>query len=189
VALGGIFVTAHGLIGTLAEFFAGAKNDSSILYRTHDYPVAEAVWRAAPWFGHGPGSWRPTDELNIFDNQWLDAVVELGAVGVVVLFLFLVVPAIVALAARRASADPDLRVLCGALAGAGLAAPVVSATFDSMAFPLFVNVYAMIIGLTGACVRLVAAERGTRTLPPPLLPDLQNAFHRLPVLRPRRADS
>src|SRR5262249_4521260 len=151
-------------------------------------PVAEAVWRTAPFFGHGPGSWRPTDDLNIFDNQWLDAVVELGAVGVVVLLLYLVVPALVALAVRRASANPQLRMLCAALAAAGLATPVVSATFDSMAFPLFVNVYAVIIGLTGACVRLVAAERGTRALPPPLVPNLQIAFAHLPGLRPRRAD-
>jgi hypothetical protein len=191
VALGAIFMLAHGLIGTLTSFFTGASSDTSVLYRTHDYPVAEAIWRTAPWFGHGPGSWRPTDSLNIFDNQYLGSAVELGAIGVIALLLYLVVPAAAALAARRSSGNSDLRLLCGALAAAGLATPVCSATFDSMAFPMFVNVYALIIGLVGACYRLAAAERQhARSIKPTVtLAPTRFAFQPPGALRPWRAET
>ena len=60
IAMAGIFVSAHGLIGTVASFFAGASNDPSVQYRTHDYPLAQQLWNEAPWFGHGPGTWEPS---------------------------------------------------------------------------------------------------------------------------------
>jgi O-antigen ligase len=159
VALGGIFMSAHGLIGTLAAFFAGASSDSSVAYRTHDYPLAEQVWQTAPWFGHGPGTWLPADPINIFDNQYLGTAVDSGLIGILALVVFLLVPAFIAIGARRQSTDPDLRMLCAALAAAGFVAPLCSATFDSLSFPMFVNVYALVIGLAGACWRLAAAER------------------------------
>jgi O-Antigen ligase len=159
-AVGGAFMTAHGLIGTLASFFSAGSSDSSIQYRTHDYPLAESVWQKAPIFGHGGGTWIPANELNIFDNQYLNTSVELGLVGLIALLAFLLVPGITALVARKRSTDPELRLLCAALAGAGLAAAGCSATFDSLAFPMFLNVYALVIGLAGACWRLSATERG-----------------------------
>jgi hypothetical protein len=168
IALAGIFMSAHGLIGTLASFFTGASSDPSIQYRTHDYPLAEEVWQKAPWFGHGPGTWIPADPLNIFDNQYLNSAVEVGLVGLLALLVFLVVPALIALGARRRSADPQLRLLCGALAAAGFVAPVCSLTFDSLSFPMFVNVYAIVLGLTGACWRLAAAEPARIEPQPPV---------------------
>jgi hypothetical protein len=191
IALAGVFMSAHGLIGVLASFFAGASTDDSVLYRTHDYPVAEALWQAAPWFGHGPGTYLPVDPLNIFDNQWLDTAVELGSVGVVALFVFLFVPALIALAARRFSTTPELRLLCAALAGAGFAATLCSITFDSMSFPMFLNVYALVIGLIGACSRLALAERENArgTSPIAALAPVRIPFHRPSGFRPRSADS
>jgi O-antigen ligase len=190
VVLAGIFMSAHGLIGTLASFFAGASTDPSIRYRTHDYPVAEAAWQRAPWFGHGPGTWIPSDPLNIFDNQYLNSAVELGLVGVLALLVFLIVPGVIALAARRASVEPDLRLLCAALASAALVAPVCSFTFDSLSFPMFVNVYALVIGLIGACTRLAMAER-TRAekVTPPAALTLSIASPQRAGFRPRRAES
>jgi hypothetical protein len=158
IALGGIFISAHGLIGVLVAFFAGVSNDPSIQYRTHDYPVAGQLWQAAPWFGHGPGTYIPADSLNIFDNQYLSSLVELGTVGVLALLVLLVGPAIVAITTLEYSTVADLRLLCGALAGSALAATVCSFTFDSMSFPMFVNVHAIVIGLVGACWRLAAHE-------------------------------
>jgi hypothetical protein len=157
-ALALAFMTAPGLLGTLASFFSAGESDPSIQYRLHDYPLAEQVWREAPWFGHGGGTWIPADSLNIFDNQYLNTAVELGLVGVVALTVFLLVPAIAALMARRRSRSPELRLLCAALAGTGLAATLCSLTFDSMSFPMFLNVYALVIGLIGACWRFAAAE-------------------------------
>jgi hypothetical protein len=191
IALAGIFVSAHGLIGTVASFFSGASTDPSVQYRTHDYPLAEQLWQDAPWFGHGPGTWIPANPLNIFDNQWLNSVAELGLVGVLALLVFFLGPAIVALGARRSSMNPDLRVLCAALASAGSVTPACSLTFDSLSFPMFVNVYALLIGLTGACWRLAAAERerARKLIPTAALAPLLSEFPQAARFRPRRANS
>jgi O-Antigen ligase len=155
----GVFMLAPGLIGTLASFFTAGGSDPSIQYRTHDYPLAEELWRQAPWFGHGGGTYINVDSVRIFDNQFLLGAVELGLFGLFALGVFFFVPFITALVARRRSGDPELRVLCAALAGAGLAGAICSFTFDSLSFPMFVNVYALVIGLIGACWRLGASER------------------------------
>jgi hypothetical protein len=154
VAVAGVFMSAHGLIGTLASFFGGAANDDSVRARTMDYPTAERLVREAPWFGHGGGSYMPENILDIFDNQYLKTAVEMGLVGVVALLTFFLVPMIAALVARRRSADPELRLLCAALAGASLSATACSLTFDSLSFPMFSNVHALVIGLIGAAWRL-----------------------------------
>ena len=72
-------------------------------------------------------------------------------------------PPVSALIARRRSADPDLRLLCAALAGAGFAAAACALTFDALSFPMFINVTALVIGLIGVCWRLAEREREPRT--------------------------
>jgi hypothetical protein len=84
-------------------------------------------------------------------------------VGLVALAIFFLVPLISALVARRHSEDPELRMLCGALAGATLAAMVCSFFFDSLSFPMFSGVYALVIGLIGACWRLAASRAAAAT--------------------------
>jgi O-Antigen ligase len=165
IAIAGLFFSAHGLMGEFVSFFSASKtaNDDSVLYRTHDYPLAEKEWGEAPWFGHGPGTWISATSIDIFDNEFLNSLVELGAVGVFALLVFLLLPAIAALSARRRSTSPELRLLCAALAGGGFAAAAGSFTFDSMSFPMFVNVYALMTGLAGACWCLAMAEQAPAT--------------------------
>jgi O-antigen ligase len=170
----GVFMSAHGLIGTLAGFFRAGTSDDSVMARTHDYPEVERLVREAPWFGHGGGTYLPEDLMYILDNQYLKTAIELGLIGVVVLAAYFLVPLISALVARRRSTDPELRMLCGALAGAALAAGVCSVTFDSLAFPMFSNVYALVIGLIGAGWRL--ARRSAPSAPEPVSPRSANAF-------------
>lgn len=158
-ALCAVFMSAPGVISTLRTFFAAGTSDDSVATRVEDYPLAERLVGQAPWFGHGPGTYIPVDLLDTFDNQYLKTAVELGLVGVVALAAYLIVPMIAALVARRHSDEPELRMLCAALAGAGLAATVCSFTFDSLSFPMFSGVYALVIGLVGACWRLAAADR------------------------------
>jgi O-antigen ligase len=177
VAVGGIFMSAHGLIGTLLGFFSGAGSDPSIRYRTHDYPLAEELWQAKPIFGRGPGTWIPADSLNIFDNQWLGTVVELGTVGVLAFLVLYLVPPIVAIATRRMSNDPDIRLICAALAASTMPTVITSFTFDSLSFPLFVNLIAIDIGLIGACWRLTTAE-----------PEPATATTRTPPVTPTRLE-
>jgi cell division protein FtsW (lipid II flippase) len=162
-AVTAVFMSAPGVIGTLTTFFKAGTNDDSVMARVYDYPEVERLVSLAPWFGHGGGTYLPENPLYILDNQYLKTAIELGFVGVVVLAAYFLVPFISALVARRRTGDPDLRLLCAALAGAALAAGVCSLTFDSLSFPMFSNVYALVIGLIGACWRLAAAGAPPRS--------------------------
>lgn len=149
-----VFMTAPGLIGTLSTFFGAGASDASVATRLSDYPMVERFLAGSPWFGQGGWTYIPNHVVDVLDNQYLKTAVELGLVGVLAVTAFFLVPAITALAARRRTADPELRLLCAALAGAALAAAVCSLTFDSLSYPMFVGVYALIIGLIGAGWRL-----------------------------------
>ena len=135
--LAAVFMSAPGLIGTLAAFFGAGTADPSVATRVSDYPLVERFLEQAPWFGRGGGTYIPDNALDILDNQFLKTAVELGLVGVVALTAFFLVPAIAALVARRRSRDPELRLLCAALAGAALAGTACSFTFDSLSYPMF----------------------------------------------------
>jgi hypothetical protein len=157
VAVGGIFVTAHGLIGTLKQFFLAGTGDNSIAHRVNNYPYVEQLVRHAPWFGQGGGTYI-VQEVHILDNQYLTTTIELGLAGLVALIFFFLWPALAAFAARGRTMDPGLRDLCAGLAGAELAALFCSATFDSLSFPMFVNVQALLAGLVGAVWLLINRE-------------------------------
>jgi O-Antigen ligase len=171
-AVAAVFMSAPGVIGTLTELFGAGTTDSSVMARVADYPEVERLVHQAPWLGHGGGTYLPENPGYILDNQYLKTAIELGLVGVVVLVAYFLVPLTIALVARRRSGDPELRLLCAALAGAALAAGVCSLTFDSLSFPMFSNLYALVIGLIGTCWRLAAAGKvpataGVRERPVP----------------------
>jgi O-antigen ligase len=162
VALAGVFFSAHGLIGTLAAWFGAGNSDPSVAHRTNNYPYVEQLVRHHPWFGQGGGTYIATI-VHILDNQYLTTAITLGLVGVLALALLFVIPMITALRARKRSENPELRLLCAALASGTLAALVCSATFDSLSFPMFYSVAALVIGLSGAAWRLARAEASART--------------------------
>ena len=162
-ALVAVFMTAPGLIGTLSSFFGAGTKDASVATRVSDYPLVGEFVQEAPWFGRGGGTYSPENVLDVLDNQYLKTAVELGLVGVVVLAAFFLVPVIAALIARRRSRDPEFRLLCAALTGSALAAGVCSLTFDSLAYPMFVGVHALVVGLIGAAWRLSAGAKARAT--------------------------
>ena len=153
VALAVAFVGSRGLLGTFRNYFLAGTSDLSIQHRTNNYPYVEQLVRQAPWLGQGGGTYIPAttaSSVHILDNQYLTTTIELGLLGMAALFFYLSWPAIVALVARHHTADPELRDLCAALAGADLAAMVCTATFDGYSFPMFYNLQPLLAGLTGA---------------------------------------
>ena len=150
VVIAGVFAVGHGLVSTLGKYFTLGSSDSSITHRTNNYAYVEELVHHAPWFGIGGGTYIPTS-VHILDNQYLTTTIELGLVGVTVVAFYFFLPFAAALVARNRSHDAELRTLCGALAGAALAATVCSGTFDSLSFPMFAYVDALILGLSGAC--------------------------------------
>ena len=161
VALLVIFIAVPGLITTLISYFLAGNSDPSIAHRTNTYSYVEQLVRRAPWLGQGGGTYVPTG-LHILDNQYLHTAIDLGLLGVAALVFYLAWPVAVALAARRRTTNPELRDLCAALAGAGLAAALGAATFDGFSFPMFYNLQALIAGLIGATWMI--AQRETTAL-------------------------
>jgi O-antigen ligase len=122
--------------------------------RIDDVPLVERFVGQHPFFGRGGGTYIAANALEIFDNEYFKTSVELGLLGLCALLLFYVAPVIAALSARRRSEDLQVRTLCGALAGAGAAALVCSATFDALSFPMFVGTEALVVGLSACLWRL-----------------------------------
>jgi O-antigen ligase len=163
VALAVAFVGSRGLLGTFRDYFLAGTSDPSIMHRTNNYPYVEQLIHQAPWLGQGGGTYIPAttaSSVHILDNQYLTIAIELGLLGMAALFFYLSWPAIVAFAARHHTANPELRDLCVALAGADLAAMVCAATFDGFSFPVFFNLQPLIAGLIGATWIIVHKEKG-----------------------------
>jgi O-antigen ligase len=163
VAVAGIFLAAHRLLGTLTNYFLAGTSDNSVAHRVDNYSYVEQMVRQRPWLGQGAGTYIAGNYTNIWythilDNQYLDTAIELGVVGLAAFAFFNIWPFLAALSAHRRASDPRLRDLCAALAGSALAATVCAAFFDSFSFPMFVFVQALVIGLIGAAWLLVDSE-------------------------------
>ncbi len=149
------------MIRTLLETFLFTPNEA----RTDDYGLATDLMSDSAWFGQGGGTYMTTNLMEVFDNQFVKTAVELGWPGVVALLLYLALPMSVALSARRRLLfDPQLSMLCAAVAGASAAATIGAATFDAMAYPQFVGVHTLVAGFAGACW-LISRERPARSAP------------------------
>ncbi|MFJ6534842.1 O-antigen ligase family protein [Paenarthrobacter sp. NPDC091711] len=167
-ALAALFLTVPGLIGTLTSQFAAGSSDLSVSTRTNNYPRVARLFGELPFLGLGPGNYRPTDALQILDNQYLNSLVTLGLVGLLGIIAYLTLPAISALLAARASRIPALRALAGALAASGAVAAACSLTFDSMSFPVFALLYPFIVGLSGGTWIMVHRELELRPAEEPV---------------------
>jgi O-antigen ligase len=159
VALGVAFVSSHGLIGTLSDYFLAGNSDPSISHRTNNYQYVEQLVRQSPWFGQGGGSYIAASQVHILDNQYLTTAIELGLLGVAALIFYLAWPAVIALVARHQTTNPEMRDLCAALAGADLAAVICAGTFDGFSFPMFFSLQALVAGLVGAVWMMVRKEQ------------------------------
>ncbi|MGZ4663406.1 MAG: O-antigen ligase family protein, partial [Arthrobacter sp.] len=137
LASAAMFIAVPGLIGTLFNTTTAGSSDSSITYRTEDYPLALRLVADRPWFGTGPGTWIPTNVIDVFDNEYLFVAVTMGVIGLVAFIAYLVIPALAALATARNAEGNELRLLAASAAAAGLIATVSSGTFDSMSFSVF----------------------------------------------------
>jgi hypothetical protein len=162
VALAGVFMAAPGILGTLETFFAAGRSDPSVASRVDDLPLVEQLVNQHPFFGRGGGTYFAANALEILDNEYFKTAIELGLLGVCALVAFYVTPIVAAAVARRRSEDLEFRTLCGALAGAGTAALVCSATFDALSFPMFTGTAALVAGLSACLWRLSSSATPPR---------------------------
>lgn len=157
-AVAALFLGIPGLISTLTGALTADGTDPSISTRTSNYPRVIEMLEARPVLGAGPGNYMPTNALHILDNQYLNAAVTMGLLGLICVAIYLLLPGVSTLHAARTARDPSLRSLAGAVAAGSLVGGVCSMSFDSLSFPVFALLYPMFVGLGGALWIMVKRE-------------------------------
>lgn len=152
-AIAGVFLTTPGFLTILTSSATAGNSDPSIANRTNNYSYAARLISEHPWLGTGGGTYIADNARHIFDNEYMTVAVSMGLIGTTALIALLVVPPLSVLANRRRLLDPSLRSLGAALAGAGLAFAVCSATFDTFSFAMVSFAMAIVLGLMGSYVR------------------------------------
>jgi len=151
----GLRLLLPAMIDGLATTLVTVGEDESTTGRIGDYEVAAQLFLEHPWVGRGLSTLHPATG-RIFDNQYLYAATETGAVGLAtILVLFLTVLAMTRFVRHR-TADPDIRAVAQALTGTTAALAVVYATADMASFAIAMTLFFLLAGVTGALWRLTA---------------------------------
>lgn len=155
-AIGGIaaialvYVAVPGMIGTLRNLFLTAGSDTSVLSRTASLQLVDVLLPLSPWVGRGHGTFLPA--YQIFDNQIILLLIEVGIVGTLA-FVAVHVAAIVCVARCR-TAPPAISGIAAALAAGCLVAVSLSIFFDSFSFPKAFGLLALAPGLCAGAWRV-----------------------------------
>jgi O-antigen ligase len=175
--VGSLFVlraVIHGLVGTLRDLFLSIGSDSSTLSRTSAFGHAVPLMQAHPWLGEGFGTFLP-NVVFYTDDQYLNSVIEIGAIGLISLVALFVTGWFVARSTRRYALGPEDKHLAQCLAAAMGIVLVTYATFDALYFPMAASLTFLLLGCVGAAWRLVrqgprpiAGQLGPRAAPGPL---------------------
>lgn len=152
VALGGLYVTVPGMVGTLRGLFTNVSTDPSVQSRTDAYAVAfEFFWRS-PLIGRGLGTFLP--KYWIVDNMYLQLLVSIGVLGLAAMLCLVIVAMVSAWRARARFVPGADRDLATGIA-AGIAAGATSfAFFDAFSFPQAAYLLFLLMGMAGAYWRI-----------------------------------
>jgi O-antigen ligase len=166
-----LFVGVPQLLSTfatlMAQIFAGSSSTDS---RTSAIGQSLPYLAQHPWFGRGFGTFPP--QVYFFtDDQYLNSLITVGAVGLCCLGALFVTGWLVARSLRRRSIDAEVRDLAQCLAAAVAVAAACFGTFDVLSFASAAGLTFLIIGCTGAAWRLcqvkAAAQSSSHGLPEP----------------------
>ncbi|CAL9659693.1 hypothetical protein SUDANB145_06929 [Streptomyces sp. enrichment culture] len=152
-------VLVPGLIGTITELFASflSNSDSSTQARTVKYSAIVPYLKEHPLFGRGFGTFTP--DLYFFtDNQYMLTAAETGLLGVVALFALFLAGIHHGGAVRRLARTDSDRELGQAFFASALVALVISATFDSLSFPMFAGIFFLTLGAGSSYLGFVRRE-------------------------------
>ncbi|MGW5372802.1 O-antigen ligase family protein [Streptomyces sp. NPDC004009] len=161
-------VLVPGLIGTITGLFASflSNSDSSTQARTVKYSAIVPYLREHPLFGRGFGTFTP--DLYFFtDNQYMLTLAEMGALGLLAMLVLFVAGIHQGGAVRRLARTEADRELGQAFFASSLVALVVSATFDSLSFPMFAGLFFLLLGAGASLLGFVRGEAATATVPAP----------------------
>ncbi len=167
VGLGMVKVAIPGLIGTLFALFSTLLNggDSSTQARTGDYADVFGYVALTPWTGRGFGTFLPV-LYRYTDNMYLLALVEMGVVGVLAIFVLMGTMLHCAGAGRRRFTEPRLRELGQSFTASAAVLLVCTATFDTLSFPQVSGLFFMLLGLSGVYLGLARQHQAAGWLSP-----------------------
>ncbi|WP_426241940.1 O-antigen ligase family protein [Nocardioides sp. LHG3406-4] len=152
-----VYLTVPGLLGTLGNLFTGASEDTSIASRTGSYEIAAVFIERNPLLGRGFGTFLP--QYWILDNQYLGLLIETGIFGLLTFLVFVGTGALVARRAWKLAEDEFDRQIARALFASITAGAVGLAFFDTLGFPQSAGMLFLLIGLSGASLRLARHPR------------------------------
>ncbi|WP_127360097.1 O-antigen ligase family protein [Actinacidiphila soli] len=158
-SVGGFKVIIPGLIGTITTLFATflSNSDSSTQARTVKYSAITPYLREHPLFGRGFGTFTP--DLYFFtDNQYMLTLAEMGALGMIALLALFITGIHHGGAVRRLARTESDRELGQAFFASSLVALVISATFDSLSFPMFAGMFFLTLGAGGSYLGFIRRE-------------------------------
>jgi polysaccharide biosynthesis protein PslJ len=178
VAIGalGFQVLVPGFVRDMSSLFFAIGSDASTTSRTSALSNALPLIAQHPLFGSGFGTFMSS----IFfytDNQYLNAGIELGLVGVAAIVGLFITGWWSARDVRRHSTDPAIRHLSQCLAASCAVMLFVYGTFDTLYFPMAAGITFLMLGCIAALWRLtrgsssgrrdsIGAEHAPRRHPP-----------------------
>jgi hypothetical protein len=145
-AFGAYILAFPGTANALWNTVVNSEDDPSVLTRTADYAVVSQTFRAHPVFGTGLGASIPA-EYGVLDNQWLQAIVQGGVVGVTAMVVLAGGGIFGIAAALRGATTPHEREQAYMLGSMFVAILASSFTFDLFAFQQATFILFIIFGL------------------------------------------
>ncbi|WP_042364337.1 O-antigen ligase family protein [Streptacidiphilus neutrinimicus] len=163
VGVAGLKVMIPGLIGTIVNLFSSflSNSDSSTQARTVKYAEIVPYLEQRPLFGRGFGTFTP-DLYFYTDNQYMLILAEMGGLGLIALFVLCFTGMHHGGAIRRLTRRESDRELGQAFFASSVVTLVISATFDSLSFPMFAGVFFLLLGAGGRYAAFVRAEAASR---------------------------
>ncbi|GIE88904.1 O-antigen ligase family protein [Actinoplanes regularis] len=158
-ALAATRVLVPGLVGTLIGLFTAMLDggDDSTQSRTATSAGVSEFLDGHLWFGRGPGTFLP-DLYRFTDNQYLLGLLEVGVVGLAAIVGLYVTTIHCGGAGRRRFTDPARRETGQAFVAVGFVMLVVTATFDTLSFPIVAGSTFLMLGLSGAYLSIARRE-------------------------------
>lgn len=137
-----------------------SEEDPSILARTADYAMVGDTFRAHPIFGLGLGASPPT-EYGFLDNEWLQAIVQGGIVGVAAMVVLAGGGFFGVTAALRAATNSREREQAYMLGAVFVAVLISSFTFDLFSFRQAAVFLFIVFGLLWSSFTVAVPENRT----------------------------
>lgn len=148
-----MWVSVHGLAGTITGLFLNIGNDTSTASRSKAFTAAGAYVSQNPWLGRGLGTFLPQTYFFI-DDQYLTSLIETGVIGLIALLALFVTGALTARSGRRMAHDAESRDLGQCLAASMVIAAVSFFTYDALSFSMDSGLTFLVLGVCGAYWRL-----------------------------------